>query len=133
MVTLTNCIMVSDEYNSRIFKSFKKYKEYKQKLVEENRNKSTNILIEEKYFTCLHCNKINLISEVVNEESENRTLRAKYSTWKKLKDIASDKGGHLENGLLYLILLHEDKESHGGQSEYDVPIAANFGAGGDKK
>ena len=96
MVTLITCIMVTnDEYDSRAFKSFKKYKEYKQKLQEENRNKSTNILIEEKYFTCLHCNKVNLISDVINEKSENKTLRAKYSTWKKFKDIANDKGGIL--------------------------------------
>ena len=125
-----NCIMVLDEYDSRNFKSYKKYKAYRQKLDEENKNKSKNILIEEKYFTCLYCNKVNLISDIINEETENHTLRTKYSTWNKLKQIANEKGSNLENGLLYLILLHEDKESHGGQNEYDIQIA---GFGGDKK
>lgn len=120
----------ADEYDSRAFKSYKKYKAYRQKLEEENRNKSKNILIEEKYFTCLHCNKINLISDILKEESENHTIHARYSTWKKLKAIANEKGGFIENTLLYLLLLHEDKESHGGQSEYDIQIA---GFGGDKK
>ena len=90
-------MVLEDEYDSRAFKSFKKYKEYRQKLEEENRNKSKNILIEEKYITCLYCDKINLITDILNEKTENHTIRARYSTWQKLRGIANDKGGFIEN------------------------------------
>lgn len=94
-----------EDYDSKSYRGFKRYKQYKQKINEQEI--PPNTYIEQKYFTCLGCGKINLVEDVVKEESENRTMRAKYSTWNKFKSISNDVGGDMENGMLYLMSLHE--------------------------
>jgi hypothetical protein len=113
--------------DSRSYKNYKRYKQYKEGL----KQTQNYTYIEENYFTCMYCNKINVIKDIKQEEPENRTFRAKHMSWKKLKEIANDKGGSIENAINYLIYLHEDKEAHGGASDYDINVAA--GDGGGKK
>lgn len=136
-----------NEYGSKTFKSFKRYKQYKQKIEEKDVNIPEDSYIEQKYFNCLYCSKVNMIEDIINEQSENRTMRARYQTWKKFKDISNDIGGGLENCLNYLISLHESKKSRTIKStadrmylygkrpdsdDYDVPIAGFGKQYGDK-
>jgi hypothetical protein len=109
--------------DSRSYKNYKRYKRYKEGL----KQTQNYTYIEENYFTCMYCNKINVIKELKQEEPENRTFRAKHMSWKKLKDIANEKGGSIENAVNYLISLHEDREEHGGASDYDINVAAGDG------
>src|SRR5687767_8702465 len=98
MMYIIKYIMSSDsDYNSGAFKSYKKHKEYKQKVEEQERKR---LLVAQQYFTCLKCGQINLVEDIKNEESENRTMRAHYTTWKKLKELANEKGGYMEGAIL---------------------------------
>jgi hypothetical protein len=119
-----------DTYDSKTFKNFKKYKQYKKKLEENDTNIPAGSYIEQKYFNCLKCGAVNLVQDIINEKMDNKTMRARYLTWKKFKDISNELGGSLENGLLYLISLHEraDKTYN---DEREIGIAG-FG-GEDKK
>lgn len=127
------------EYDSRTFKSYKKYKQYRQKIEENIDNRPANAYIEQRFFNCLYCGKVNILEDILKERTENRTMRTKYLTWKKFKDISNELGGSLENGMNYLISLHERmmSQSRSGiipdgriEDDYQVPIA---GFGGDKK
>lgn len=135
-----------NEYGSKTFKSFKRYKQYKQKIEDKDVNIHEDSYIEQKYFNCLYCSKVNMIEDIINEQSENRTMRARYQTWKKFKDISNEVGGGLENCLNYLILLHEKRKQQTPQrikygydygkrpasDEYSVPIAGFGKQYGDK-
>ena len=119
-----------DDYDSKIYKNYKKYKKFREKISEEQNNRPNVYHDDGKYFSCLYCNKINFVKDVVNEESENRTLRARYITWKKFKGLSSELGGSLENGLNYLLSLHENMTGD-NRNDHEIGIAG-FG-GGDKK
>jgi hypothetical protein len=120
----------TSDYDSKPFKSYKKFKDYQEKVKEKENERKSNEFIEEKFFPCFHCGKINLFNDIINEEPENRTMRARYVTWKKFKTLANEMGGSLENCLNYLLSLHEGLLS--GSKDYDVPIAG-FGGGDEGK
>ncbi|HKG88800.1 MAG TPA: hypothetical protein VKA95_10770 [Nitrososphaeraceae archaeon] len=122
---------LGDTYDSKTFKGYKRYKQY-QKQVEDSYSPDRP-LIENKYFNCIYCGKVNQIEDIVKEKSENRTMRTRYLTWKKLRDISSEVGGPMENGLNYLISLHEGilSSSNVISDERQIGIAG-FG-GEDKK
>ena len=120
-----------NEYDSKTFKNFKKYKQYKKKLEENETNVPPDAYIEQKYFNCLKCGAVNLVKDIMNEKSDNKTMRARYLTWKKFKDISNELGGSLENGLNYLISLHE-RSGITYDDEREVPIAG-FGGGEETK
>lgn len=121
----------NDEYDSKTYKSYKRYKQYK-KQIEDNEiiNKP---LIENKYFNCLYCGKVNRIEDIISEKSHNMTMRARYLTWKKLKDISNELGGSLENGLNYLISLHEGMLVPNPNEISDERTIGIAGFGGDDK
>lgn len=119
-----------DNYNSGAFKSYQRHKTYKQKVEDAERKKT---LVTKRYFACLECGKINEIDDILNEESENRTTRTKYLTWKKLKGLANDLNGNIEDALNYLLFLHERKIENKGRDDYEVNVAANFGNENNKK
>ena len=123
-------VINSNGFDTHTYKSYEKHKKYKQKLEEQNKNRpiNNNMYIEQKYFNCLACGKVNIVQDIIGEKTENRTYRTKYLTWKKFKDISNEKGGSLENGLNYLISLHEDRASNSGRDNYEIGIA---GFGGD--
>ena len=110
--------------DSRSYKSFKRYKKFK----EELKPPANLQYIEENYFSCLYCNKINLVKDIKKDEPENRTFRSKHMSWKKLKDLANEKGGSIENAINYLIYLHEERERNGGISDYEVNVASGDGS-----
>lgn len=118
-----------EEFDTHIFRDYKKHKEYRQNAEEQIQQKQNPMLIEENYFNCIFCGKVNLVQLLNDEGMKNRTMRARYLTWKKFKDISNEKGGTLENGLNYLISLHEGlvpkKEDYIG--------IAGFGGGDEKK
>lgn len=116
-----------DNYDSKAYKIYKKHKEYREKIDEKERKR---LIVNQKYFPCLYCNKINVIEDVENEKTENRTMRAHYTTWKKLKDLANEKGGYLENAILYLLSLHEKRLESNERDDYEVGVAG-FGGGDD--
>ena len=105
-------VVAGDSFNSKPFRAYQDHKQHKQKILERDTNLREDTYIEQKYFNCLYCNKVNYIEDIVKERSDNRTVRSKYMTWKKFKDISNEIGGDLENGLNYLISLHEQKKYH---------------------
>lgn len=130
MHIITNIInnMVKNSDNSygfnenKRFQSYKKYQKFKHGLNIEALDKKNEVYVNEQYFTCINCEAVNPIKSIQKEVPENRTFRCRHKTWKKLKDIANDKGFSLENGLNYLIYLHEQNQRYG--SDNDIPVAA---------
>lgn len=134
MVRFNDIMDNKSEYDTRAFKSYKKHKQYRSKVMEKTGNIPANAHIEQKYFSCISCGKINLIEDIVKEDSENRTMRTRYQTWKMFKDIANEVGGSLENGLLYLMSLHEPDGKLPRKMDDNAVGIAGFGGGeGEEK
>lgn len=113
----------SNSFNdSRTFKGYKRHKQYVSELQSKNMDEKDEIYVDKQYFNCLHCSKVNLIEEIKNEEAENRTFRAKWTTWQKLKQLAAERGGSIENAINYLFMLYERYEDS-LEDNYEINIA----------
>lgn len=110
MFSITNIMAEQNNnysFESKNFKAFQKHKQYVDHIDKEKYDVEP-MYIEQNYFNCLHCGKVNLVEDVKKEEADNRTFRARYKTWYKLKQLAHDKGGSIENAVNYLLYLEEN-------------------------
>jgi hypothetical protein len=48
----------TSDYDSKPFKSYKKFKDYQDKVKEKENERKSNEFIEEKFFPCFHSGKI---------------------------------------------------------------------------